>query len=174
MGRLLVCFCCMVACGSLVAQQDSLALPYPRGHVGHFYRDEITLLAGFNQGRYGFAELGVGRSAYGVVHHPLGVGYFAGAELRPDRPELIGWKLGGYITFGGEMGLQLIRYQEGAAGSTVIRPELGIGIWKARLAYAYNINLSPSRIDGINTHMVSMSYALRMFTLSARDDRFPK
>lgn len=150
--------------GSLRAQPaDSTWLP-PRHMEVH---DEITLLTGYHQGRSGFAELGIGRSVYGVVHHPFGVAYHAGAELRVDRPELIGWKIGGYFTFGSAMGIQLIRYQEGDVGCSVIRPEIGIGILKAKLTYAYNINLSPSRIDGISTHMLSLAYAWRIKRLRA-------
>lgn len=129
-------------------------------------RDELTLHTAYHQGRFGFVELGLGRNIYGVVHHPFGVAYHAGAELRADRPSLIGWKVGGYMTAGFAMGLQAIRYQEGAVGCTVIRPEIGIGIFKMKMAYAYSINLSGSRTDGTSTHMLSISNALRLARLS--------
>ncbi|HRD54380.1 MAG TPA: hypothetical protein PKY96_17200 [Flavobacteriales bacterium] len=129
-------------------------------------RDEITLLAAYHQGRFGFAELCIGRNIYGAVHHPFGVGYHAGAELRVDQPSIVGWKVGAYATGGVAMGLQFIRYQKAAKGCTVIRPEIGIGVFKTRVSYAYNINLSPSRLDGISTHMVSLSHALRMKRLT--------
>ncbi len=138
---------------------DSTWVP-PAGR--NWKRDELTLLVGYHQGRYGNVELGFGRSIYGVVHHPFGFTYYAGAELRPDRPQLVGWKIGTYVTFGGAMGLQLVRYQEGSNGCTVLRPEIGIGIWKARVTYAYNINLSSERLDGTNTHMLSIHYAFRL------------
>jgi hypothetical protein len=128
----------------------------------NWVRDEVTLLAGYAQGYYGAVELGLGRSIYGMVHHPIGINYHMAVEVRPDRSTLIGWKLGGYITFGAAMGVQVIRYQEGTTGCTVLRPEFGCGIWKAKVAYAYNINLSPHRIRGISRHMVALSYAFRL------------
>lgn len=129
-------------------------------------RDEISLLIGYQQGRFGFAEIGIGRSIYGAVHHPFGIGYHAGAELRADRPSLIGWKVGAYMTGGMAMGIHAIHYQDGAAGCTVIRPEIGIGVLKAKLTYAYNVDLSRSRIEGISTHLISIAYALRLSRLS--------
>jgi len=137
----------------------------------HWQRDELTLLAAYQQGRFGFAELGLGRNIYGAVHHPFGVGCHVGAELRVDRPSLVGWKAGAYATGGVAMGLQLIRYQEAGSGCTVIRPEIGIGIFKTKLCYAYNINLSPSRLGGTSTHMVGLSHAFRLKRLS---DEGPK
>jgi hypothetical protein len=125
-------------------------------------RDEITLLTGYNQGRFCFAEIGFGRNIYGVVHHPFGIGYHAGAEVRVDRPALVGWKVGGYFTAGVAMGVHAIRYQEGTNGSTVLRPEIGIGAFKAKVTYAYNISLSSSRISGISTHMLCISHAFRL------------
>ncbi|MBK8228480.1 MAG: hypothetical protein IPK70_15075 [Flavobacteriales bacterium] len=142
-------------------------IPDPLAHrPRHWQRDEITLFTAYHQGRFGFAELGIGRNIYGTVHHPFGVGYHAGAELRVDRRSLVGWKVGAYATGGVAMGLQLIRYQEDARACTVIRPEIGIGIFKAKVCYAYNINLSPLRLDGISTHMVTLSHAFRLSRLS--------
>lgn len=143
---------------------DSLA------HRPHAWRrDELTLHTAYHQGRFGFAELGIGRNIYGAVHHPFGVGYHAGAELRVDRPSLVGWKVGAYATGGVAMGMQVIRYQEGLMGCTVIRPEIGIGVFKTKVSFAYNINLSPSRLDGISAHMVSLSHAFRLKRLSKED-----
>lgn len=157
----------LVAACVAQATDSTWAPPASRNWV----REEITLLAGHAQGRFGHVEAGLGHSLYGVVLHPVGINYYVGAEVRPDRPSLVGWKIGGFLTFGGAMGLELIRYQEGTKGSTMLRPGIGIGIWKAKATYAYNINLSPERLDGTSTHMVSIAYALRLVTLTKRDDR---
>lgn len=158
----------MVVHAAVAQERDTTWVP--PGYM-NWTREELTLHAGFAQGRYGFAELGIGHSFYGTVHHPIGINYHVAAEVRPDHPSLIGYKLGCYLTFGAAMGMELIRYQDGAQGGTVLRPEFGIGIWKAKVAYAYNINLSPSRLDGINTHMITASYAFRMVKLSERITR---
>ncbi|MBK9175159.1 MAG: hypothetical protein IPM46_02245 [Flavobacteriales bacterium] len=151
----------MVASACGLAQSPDTLRPPPRDWL----KDELTLLTGYHQGRFAFAELGIGRSIHGVVRHPFGIGYHIGAEARVDRPSLIGWKVGGYMTAGFAMGAQVIRYQEGREGCTVLRPEVGIGILKAKVTYAYNINLSPSRVPGINAHMVSIAYAWRVALL---------
>lgn len=133
--------------------------------------DEITLLAGYHQGRSGFGELGLGRSYYAIGHLPVGWGYYAGGEMRVDRPELKGAKIGAYVTSGFAMGLQLIHYWEGEVQSSVLRPEIGIGLFKGKMTYAYNIGLSPTRVPGINTHMIGFSYAFRIMRLPQDDDQ---
>lgn len=152
-------------------QVDSVAADFPRGYPGSFHRDEVTLLTGYHQGRYGFAELGIGRSIHGAVHHPYGVGYHLGAELRVDRPALWGLKVGAYATGGFALGLHYVHYMEGAESTEVLRPEYGIGIFKAKVTYAYNIQLTKPRIEGLSTHMLSLSYAFRVKRLPRDDQR---
>lgn len=152
-------------------QVDSVAADLPRGYPGSFHRDEVTLLTGYHQGRYGFAELGIGRSIHGAVHHPYGVGYHLGAELRVDRPALWGLKVGAYATGGFALGLHYVHYMDGAESTEVLRPEYGIGIFKAKVTYAYNIRLSKPRIEGLSTHVLSLSYAFRLKRLPRDDQR---
>lgn len=147
---------CLVK-GCLAQQPDSV-FRSPLSWV----RREITLLTGYQQGRYGFAELGIGHNTYGSVHHPFDIGYYAGAELRVDRPELWGVKAGLYVDGGFAMGVQYIHYMEGAQTMEVLRPEYGIGILKAKLTYAYNLRLTKPHLEGLNTHMISLSYAFRL------------
>lgn len=123
--------------------------------------DEITLLTAYHQGRFGFAETGIGRSIHGVAHHPSA----SAITLAPNCARitlLVSWKVGGYFTAGIAMGFHAIRYQERAIGCTVLRPEIGIGVLKAKLTYAGDVSLSSRRIDGISTHLVSIAYALRL------------
>ncbi len=101
------------------------------------------------------------------------MGSYLGTEVRMDRPELWGVKVGAYLDGGPAMGIQLIEYFEGADQCTVLRPEIGFGVWKAKVTYAYNIGLSPERLPGINTHMLSLSYAFRLLRLPGDDDNQP-
>lgn len=75
-------------------------------------RDGFSLLLGYHQEHYGFAEIGFGRSILGVVHQPLGSVHHAGAALRANRPSLIACKVGGYMTAGMTMGIAAIRHQK--------------------------------------------------------------
>ena len=157
-------------CLGSIAQVDTTAgdsawLP----HSWAQRHDEITLLAGYHQGLHGFAELGVGRNIYGVVHHPYDLGYYLGAELRVDRPELVGLKVGAYVDGGVAMGVQVIRYMEAGEGCTVLRPEIGIGVLKAKVTYAYNLRLTSPKLPGINAHILSLTYAVRLKLLRGDD-----
>lgn len=135
--------------------------------------DELTLLMGYHQGRFGFAEFGLGRNQYGVNRHPYDIGYYLGAELRMDRPELMGVKVGAYVDGGSAMGMQLIHYVEDGRSMEVLRPEIGIGIFKSKITYAYNVVLTKPRIDGISTHMLSLTYAFRLLRLACDDGQNP-
>ena len=64
----------------------------------------------------------------------------------------------------------LIHYFNGSEGGTDLRPEFGIGVWKAKLCYAYNLSLAGHPLPGINTHQLSLSYALRLLRLRGDDD----
>lgn len=138
---------------------DTTWVPFTPQHVHH---DELTLLVGYQQGMYGWAELGIGRNQYGIMHHPYDLGYYLGAELRVDRPELVGVKVAAYVDGGVAAGVQLIQYFGKGEGSTVFRPEIGIGLFKARITYGYNVALGAPRMPGINSHLVNISYALRL------------
>lgn len=137
------------------------------------HHDELTLLAGYHQGRYGFAELGIGRNQYGSNHHPYDIGYFAGAEMRVDRPDIWGVKAGAYVDGGFAMGAQYIHYMQASKSMEVLRFECGIGAFKARMVYAYNLRLSKPALDGVNTHMLGLYYAFRVKRLPRDDARRP-
>lgn len=163
--RLLLFLCGFVQLSAALAQVDSTRRPLPwRGH-----HDEITLHTAYHQGRTGFAELGIGRSFYDFVHLPICASYYGGVECRVDRPELIGLKAGFYTSALVAFGLHYVHYMEGPASMDVLRPELGLGVLKAKLTYAYNIGLSSPRMEGINTHMLSLSYAFRVARLKGDD-----
>lgn len=169
MGRLLLFLCGLCAfCGARAQEPDSTReYHYPMVDRN----DEITLLTGYHQGQFGFAELGLGRDLYGSNRHPYGVGWHAGAEFRVDRPELWGAKVGAYIEGGMAMGAHLVLYRQGYARCTVFRPEIGVGLFKCKLTYAYNVPITKPRMDGINTHMLSLTYAFRLIRLPKDDHR---
>lgn len=160
---------------SLVMASAQAQLPDSSAHYRSWreHHDELTLLVGYHQGRYGFAEVGVGRNQYGSNHHPYDIAYYLGAEVRVDRPELVGVKVGAYVDGGFAMGVQLIQYVEGAEQCTVFRPEMGIGFFKFKMTYAYNVGLSSERLSGISTHMLSLTYALRLKRLPGDDRKRP-
>jgi hypothetical protein len=170
MGRLLFFLLNLTAGMAVHAQADTTQLPYPIGRLG-FHRDEITVQAAYHQGRYGFAELAIGRNVYGAMHHAYGLSYYIGTEARVDRPQLWGVKAGAYVTGGFALGVQFIHYMEGGSTMQVLRPEYGIGLFKARFVYAYNLRLTKPHLDGVSTHMFTLSYAFRLKRLPRDDQR---
>jgi hypothetical protein len=65
------------------------------------------------------------------------------------------------------MGVQYIHYFESARSYPVLRPEMGIGVFKGKMTYAYSVALG-DRSPGTNTHMLCFSYAFRVVKLSER------
>lgn len=171
-GHLLL-LCTVLGAFAAMGQADTAALILPRRSPG-FHHDEITLLTGYHQGRYGFAEVGIGRSIYGVMHHPYGTGYHVGTEVRVDRPDIWALKAGAYVTGGFAMGIQYVHYMRARDATEVLRLECGIGVLKARMVYAYNLRLSKPELEGVNTHMLTLSYAFRVKRLPRDDARRPE
>lgn len=87
-----------------------------------------------------------------------------------DHPQLWGLKLGAYVDAAWPWACMLIHYFHGTEGGTVLRPAFGIGVWKAKLCYAYNLSLAGHPLPGINTHQLSLSYAWRVRRLRGDDD----
>lgn len=134
-------------------------------------RDECVLVMGYQQGSHGFVELGMGRNVGAMGHVPADVGYYLGGEMRVDDPGLFGVKVGMYVTGAAAFGMHVIAYTDGRDQALMLRPEIGIGILKARMTYAYNAKLSGTRLPGLNTHMLTLAYALRLFRLP-RDSQY--
>ena len=184
MSRLCSILAGLLVCGLASAQVDSTARQ-PRSRTP-FRQDEITLLTGYHAGKYGSAELGIGRT---IIHGHRGPGcafsapgslnYHLGAEVRLDRPEVIGLKAGAYISGFIALGLQYIHYlneehvaepvMEGPQSMEVLRPEFGFGGTKCKLTYAYNIALTTRMLE-VSTHMLSLTYAWRVARLPGDDD----
>lgn len=129
-------------------------------------RDEVVLVAGLNQGTFGYAELGIGFNIGGDGHLPVDVGYYLGGEMRLDDPERYGLKVGFYTMAVLACGSQFIYYRTPEDDPFFVwRPGVGFGMLKARVTYAYNVKLAGERIPGFNTHMLTVAYALRLFRL---------
>ncbi|MCC6938205.1 MAG: hypothetical protein IT226_08280 [Flavobacteriales bacterium] len=157
----------VISIGSAVAQLSDSAF-----HVNRATRHvELGLHTGYVQGRYGFADLGLSANVWGADRHPYGAGAFLGTEVRVDRTALIGPKVGFYFTGGSAMGAQFIYYTDGGEGSWVFRPEIGIGLFKFKLTYGYNVRLSNADMPGLNTHIVNVSYAFRLLRLKGDEFR---
>jgi|LakMenEpi03Aug12_release.lakeMendotaPanAssembly.Ray.scaffolds.fasta_scaffold97057_2 hypothetical protein len=157
-----------VAGGSAEAQGQDSSLHY---RVSREHHDELTLRTGYHQGTYGFFEVGIGRSIFGMGHLPYGAGLHMGVETRVDRLELLGYKAGFFISAVFAFGAHYIRYVEGGDGMDVLRPELGFGLGKAKVTYAYNLRLSKPELPGVSTHMLSLNYDLRLLRLSGDERR---
>jgi hypothetical protein len=155
------------------AQEQTITpdLAHPRVHSSSKLHDELTLHTGLTQGTFGFVELGIGRSVYTQRNVPVGAGYYAGIELRPDRPEVMGVKAGVYMNAFVSLGLQLIAYTAPGGEGTVLRPEIGIGALKGKLTYGYNVGFASVEVPGVNTHMIGFTYDLRLLRLPGDEVR---
>lgn len=135
-------------------------------------RDEVVLVAGLNQGTFGYAELGIGRNIGATGHLPVDAGYYLGGEMRMDDPGRYGLKFGFYVMAVVELGSQMIYYMAPEEDPFFVwRPEIGFGLLKARVTYAYNVKLAGERLPGFNTHMLTVAYALRLFRLPGDPNR---
>jgi hypothetical protein len=61
--------------------------------------------------------------------------------------------MGAYVDGGFAMGVQYIHYLQGGRSMEVLRPEIGIGAFKARMLHAYDPRLSDPALVGVNAHM---------------------
>lgn len=150
-------------CGAVHAQvTDSI----PHLIRRYIRDDEMGLLAGFVQGRQSALEVGLSRNIYGVVHHPFALNYFIGTEVELHDKPLIGPKLGVWVSGGMAMGAQAIWYTDGTDNAFVLRPEIGIGIFKAKMTYGYNIRCVGQPLSRMNTHVLNVAYCFRLKRIS--------
>ncbi|MBK8499932.1 MAG: hypothetical protein IPL52_14210 [Flavobacteriales bacterium] len=132
---------------------------------------ELCLLTGYAQGRCGFGELGISANVWGSAHHPFGAAAYVATELRLDRTELIGPKIGMFLTGGFAMGAQAIYYTDGSEGALVFRPEYGLGLFKFKLTYGYNLRITNKDMPGLNSHLLNATYCFRLKRLRGDDAR---
>ncbi len=125
------------------------------------YKKDVSILAGYNQGKYGFADIGLAINYYGTNRHPFSLDYFVSSEIKLDNDVIIGPKIGVWLSGGVAIGLNLIYYTDFDKSSVVFRPEFGFGIDKVKLVYGYNWGWTNS-LNTINQHQVGLTYC---FTL---------
>lgn len=132
----------------------------------------ISILIGYNQWNYGFAEIGLAKNQYGTVGvHPSAWAYFLSSEIKVDDKLMIGPKLGAWIGGGAAgmaLGISMIYYTDLNEGTLRLRPEIGIGFDRFKMVYGYNILLANKDFEGINRHVVSLAYLIGVKKLNVK------
>lgn len=147
-------------------QVDSTLFTY-----GFSKKKDFSLLIAYNQGHYGFADIGLAINQYGTNRHPFSLDYFISNEIKTSGNTVVGPKVGAWVAGGFAMGLSLIYYTDFNRASVVLRPEMGLGIEKAKLVYGYNWKFNSS-FEGINKHLVALTYCFTLKRLeSVRNPR---
>src|SRR5438045_9789732 len=75
-------------------------------------KKDFSLLTGYNQGKYGFADIGLAINQYGWNRHPFSFDYFLSNEIKLSDKTIIGPKAGVWIAGGIAMGLNMIYYTD--------------------------------------------------------------
>lgn len=133
-------------------------------------KKDFSLLAGYQQGKYGFAEIGFAINQYGTNRHPFSFDYFVSNEIKLDKKTIIGPKVGVWVGGGAAMGLNFIYYTDFSKNCFVFRPEFGIGIQKLKLVYGYNWNWTKT-FYGINQHLAGLTYCFTLKRLKSTEGR---
>jgi hypothetical protein len=129
------------------------------------YNEEswYAIKAGFTQGIYGMAEIGIASISQEDRHGNFGMKYFS-TEIWMGKGTMIAPKIG---VWGGGMslfcfGLNLQYYTDLKRGSLVFRPEAGFGMSFWKLAYGYNAPLTNKNLDRVNRHVVTGVFFIRL------------
>ena len=130
------------------------------------YKRDFSLLVGYNQGKHAFAEIGLAINQYGTNRHPFSFDYFISNEIKLNKEVIIGPKIGVWIAGGFGIGLNLIYYTDFDKSSLVFRPEIGIGLDKAKLVYGYNWDWTKG-LNSINKHQVGLTYCFTLKRLKS-------
>lgn len=121
---------------------------------------EKSLLIGYNQGYYGFAEIGLELNKEGASGiHNIDVSYIVSNEIKFGNKTTIGPKIGFWVAAGPAAGLNLIYYTNFNQTSLVLRPEIGFGVTKLKLVYGYNLKLTDG-LTNINQSQVNFTICL--------------
>ena len=124
----------------------------------------LSLLAGYNQGGYGFAELGLAYNNFAFCAFSTSSAMFASLEVKLNNTKTIGPKVGVWMSsMGLALGLNLIYYTNTNTdkSSMVFRPEMGVGAGRAKIVYGYNVRIT-KELDEINTHQVGLAWCFRL------------
>jgi hypothetical protein len=133
---------------------------------------EKSLLVGYNQGYYGFAEIGIELNKVGATSiHDISVSYIVSNEIKFGNKTTIGPKIGFWIAAGPAAGLNLIYYTDFSQSGFVFRPEIGFGATIFKLVYGYNFKLSGT-LENINHNQVNVTICLNFKKWRFEDQRF--
>ena len=119
---------------------------------------DLSLLTGFNQGYYGFADIGLELNKTGATAiHDISVSYSVSNEIKISNKTTFGPKIGVWVAAGPAVGLNLIYYTDFSNSSLVLRPEIGLGVTNFKLVYGYNFKLT-NALQTINTNIIEVIY----------------
>ena len=119
---------------------------------------ELSLLTGYNQGYYGFADIGLEFNKAGATAiHNISVSYSVSNEIKISNKPTVGPKIGLWVAAGPAVGLNLIYYTDFSNSSFVLRPEIGLGVTNFKLVYGYNFKLTNS-LQTINTNLIEVIF----------------
>lgn len=129
-------------------------------HVVH--KTNISILAGYSQGVYGFGELGVAvNKRRRAGNHSTAMVAYASSEVKIDKQTIIGPKIGGWISGGAAamaLGANFIYYSDFSSAAWCFRPECGLGILNWKVVYGYNFLFTNKQFEGVNSHVVSFVF----------------
>src|SRR5262249_38135096 len=124
---------------------------------------ERSLLTSINVGRYTFAELGLAWNRYGRIGpHPNGIAPYISSEIKLGNDLVLGPKIGVHMIGGIAFGVCFIYYTDFDEGSLMLRPDIGIGMARFKMAYGYNFKLSNKEFDKVNSHLFMVVYLLKL------------
>lgn len=136
-------------------------------------KKEISLLAGYSQGYFGFADIGFALNMYGTNRHPFSIHYFLSNEIKVSDRTIVAPKVGAWVAGGFALGVNLIYYTDFDRAAWVFRPEIGFGIQKVKLVYGYNVRFNSS-FEGINRHLAGLTYCFTLKRLKSEGLTKPK
>ncbi len=144
--------------GRLSAQDSLKQFPRPIHYSEHY----ISLLTGYSFWGDHYGEIGIARNSYGIVGtHPTASCLFVSSEIRIGRGTLIGPKIGGWLGGGAggvALGANMICYTDFSEYSLCLRPEIGLGFWRFKMTYGYNIALNNKEMEGVNRSCISLAF----------------
>lgn len=131
------------------------------------YHSSIGIIAGWNQWRYSFPEIGVGYGVLEELHGYTFRGIYASVEMNPWM-KIYGAKLGGWISLPIlplSLGLSTVSYFEQGTHDQTLRPGIGFCYKYLHLTFEYNFTLGNETIGRKNRAQISLKYHLPVFTL---------
>jgi hypothetical protein len=130
-------------------------------------------MVGYNFWSNHYAEIGIARSQLNFQdHQPQGSNYFISSEVRLGNTLVLGPKVGMWVGgVAGGLGLSTIYYTDFDEGAWRLRPELGLGLSRFKLAYGYNVTLTNKNFEKVNTHNISLNVLISLRKREANTEK---